>query len=153
MAELKTKPTAVSVEAFLDKIDNEEKRADAYTLLELMKQITGEKPRMWGPSMIGFGAYHYKYTSGHEGDIFLAGFAPRKTALTIYAMAGADRLGAKLKKLGKYKASKGCVYVKKLADIDLGVLREIIQANIAALEQIHGANAKAAAMKKTRKKK
>ena len=153
MADLKTKPTAARVEAFLESVADEEKRADAYTLLELMQQITGEKPRMWGPSMIGFGAYHYKYASGHEGDIFLTGFSPRKSALTIYAMAGMDRFGARLKKLGKYKASKGCLYVKKLADIDLGVLREIIEANIAALQEIHAANAKAAAAKKTRKKK
>jgi Domain of unknown function (DU1801) len=153
MADLKTKPTAVSVEAFLDKIDDDEKRVDAYTLLELMKQITGEKPRMWGPSMIGFGEYHYKYASGREGDIFVAGFSPRKAALTIYAMGGMDRFGARLKKLGKYKASKGCLYIKKLADIDLGLLREIIEANIKALEEIHGVNAKAAAAKKSRKKK
>ncbi len=153
MADLKTKPTAVSVEAFLDKIDDDEKRTDAYTVLELMKQITGAKPRMWGPSMIGFGAYHYKYASGCEGDIFLTGFSPRKNALTIYIMAGMDRFGARRKKLGKHKASKGCLYVKKLADIDLSVLREIIQANIKALQEIHDANAKAAAAKKTRKKK
>ncbi len=130
MAELKTKKTGVSVDSFLEKVPNAEQRADAYTILELMKDITGEEPRMWGPSIVGFGEYHYVYASGHEGDMCLTGFSPRKTALTIYFYAGFAQDAALLKKLGKCKTSKGCMYIKKLADVDLAVLREMIETNI-----------------------
>lgn len=144
MAETKTKKTAVSVESFLSKVASAEQRADAHALIAMMKEITGAEPRMWGPSMVGFGDFHYKYDSGHEGDIFLAGFSPRKAALTIYLYAGFEgECGALVKKLGKCKTSKGCLYIKKLADIDAKVLRELIAANIRRLEAIQKSKKKA----------
>ena len=137
MAEQKTKPTAVSVDAFLNAVADPRRREDAFRLLEIMKEVTGLPPRMWGPSMVGFGEYHYVYASGHEGDCFLAGFSPRKDALTVYFMAGLDqRFAAQIKKLGKVKTSKGCLYIKKLADIDLAVLRDMIRANVAHLAEM-----------------
>ena len=134
MAELKTKATEVSVDSFLNGVADAQRRADAFTLVKIMKDITGMPPKMWGPTMVGFGEYHYVYASGHEGDIFLTGFSPRKSALTLYFMACLEqRFGAQLKKLGKVKASKACLYIKKLADVDLAVLREMIQASVAQL--------------------
>jgi hypothetical protein len=133
MAELKTKKTAASVDDFLNGVADAGQREDAFQLVKLMKEITGEAPRMWGPTIVGFGEYHYVYESGHEGDICLAGFSPRKGNLTLYFGAGFDEFGDLLKKLGKCKISKGCVYVKKLADIDLAVLRDLIECNIARL--------------------
>src|SRR5947209_17997934 len=126
MAELKTKATEVSVDSFLNGVADAQRRADAFTLVKIMKDITGMPPRMWGPTMVGFGEYHYVYASGHEGDTFLTGFSPRKGALALYFMAGLqERFAAQLQKLGKAKASKGCLYVKKLADVDLDGLREL----------------------------
>lgn len=134
MAEPKTRPTEVSVASFLNGVADARQRADAFTLLEIMKEATGAPAKMWGPSMVGFGAYHYVYASGHEGDTFLTGFSPRKGALVVYFMAGLEeRFAAQLKKLGKARTSKGCLYVKKLADVDLDVLREMIQANVTYL--------------------
>jgi hypothetical protein len=131
MADLKTKKTTASVKAFLDAVPDAQKRADAYGLLKMMKEITGETPKMWGPTIVGFGEYHYVYASGHEGDCCLTGFSPRKPALTLYFMSGLEeRFASQLKKLGKYKASKGCLYIKKLADVDLAVLRNMIEANV-----------------------
>ena len=159
MAELKTKPTAVSVDAFLNAVPDEQKRADAFTILEMMSDITGEAPKMWGPSIVGFGQYHYVYDSGHEGDCCLAGFSPRKDALTIYFNAGLqERFASELKKLGKAKASKGCLYIKKLADVDLDVLRAMIRANIEQLPNLSKPRpeatpeSKAKPAKKSRKK-
>jgi hypothetical protein len=153
MAEQKTKMTEASVDAFLNKVADPQRRADAFTLLEMMKEITGLPPKMWGPSMVGFGTYHYVYASGHEGDIFLAGFSPRKSALTIYLMCGVDeRFAAQLKKLGKAQASKGCIYIKKLADVDLDVLRDMIRANLAYIADRLKAASKSAPAKKSRKK-
>lgn len=132
MAKTKTKPTEVSVESFLNRVDNADRRADAITMLELMKEITSEPAKMWGPSIVGFGTYHYVYESGHEGDICLAGFSPRKNALVVYFNGGfEERFAKELKTLGKAKTSKGCLYIKKLSDVDLSVLRQMIQANIA----------------------
>jgi hypothetical protein len=149
MAETKTKPTAVSVEAFLDAVPDVQKRADSYVLLKMMQEITGEKPKMWGPSIVGFGQYHYVYASGHEGDMCRTGFSPRKAALTIYFMAGLEaRFASQLKKLGKHKASKACLYIKKLADVDLVVLREMIEANLKHLDSL----SKPAAPKKAKRK-
>jgi hypothetical protein len=153
MAELKTQMTEASVDAFLNSVADAQRRADAFTILEMMKEITGLPPKMWGPSMVGFGTFHYVYASGHEGDIFLAGFSPRKSALTVYFMCGLDeRFTAQLKKLGKVKASKGCLYIKKLADVDLGVLREMIQTNVAQLAGMSKPSSKSAPAKKSRKK-
>ena len=151
MHKLTTKKTAVSVDSFLDKVANAEQRADAYTVVELMKDLTGEEPRMWGPSIVGFGEYHYVYESGHEGDTCLTGFSPRKAALTIYFYAGFAQDAALLKKLGKCKTSKGCLYVKKLADIDLAILRQMIETNITRIKKL--ITQKANTTKKPSKKK
>lgn len=132
MADNKTKLTNQSVGAFIDALTDESRRADAKLLARLMQRATGEKPKMWGPSIIGFGEYHYKYESGREGDMPLAGFSPRKAATVLYGVIGfsdADRL---LAKLGKHTTGKGCLYIKKLSDIDPGVLEELIVKSVAA---------------------
>lgn len=134
MTELKTKPTENSVAEFLATIPDEPKRADALAVAKLMKLITKKQPKMWGPSIVGYGTYHYKYDSGREGDWFLAGFSPRKQNLTIYIMSGFARREALMKKLGKYKTGKSCLYVNKLADIDLAVLTELISESVAYLK-------------------
>jgi hypothetical protein len=130
MAENKTQATRASADAFLEKIPDEGRRKDCKTLVKIMKSVTGEKPVMWGPSMVGFGSYHYKYESGREGDMFVAGFAPRKSDLTIYGMGGLAGREALLKKLGKHKASGGCLHIKSFADIDLDVLETLIQRSV-----------------------
>lgn len=129
MAEQKTKPTKQSVQEFIDAVADEQMRDDCAVLIKMMKKITGENPVMWGPSIVGFGSYHYKYASGHEGDACLAAFSPRKPNLTVYAMAleGSQPL---LEKLGKHKATKGCIYIKRLADVDLKVLEKIITESV-----------------------
>jgi hypothetical protein len=124
MAELKTKVTRASVEKFLEGIKDEKKREDCFQLLKIMKKATKAEPKMWGTSMIGFGDYHYVYASGREGDWFLTGFSPRAQSLTLYMMGGFD--ASTLKKLGKYKTGKGCLYINKLEDVDLKVLNELI---------------------------
>ena len=129
MAELKTKATKVSPKAFLDKQD-ESRRKDCAKLVQMMKKATGEEPRMWGPSMVGFGAYHYRYESGHEGDTFLVGFAPRKTDLTLYIPGAIQKNPELLGKLGKHKTGKGCLYLKRLEDVDLGVLERLIAVSV-----------------------
>ena len=124
MSTLKTQPTDASVDAFLHTIEDERKRRDSFTLLQLMQDITGEAPQMWGDSIIGFGRYRYRYASGREAEWFLTGFSPRKRNLTLYIMSGFDEYDALLDKLGKHKTGKSCLYVNKLDDVDLGVLRE-----------------------------
>lgn len=127
MAENKTKPEKTSVAEFLNAVEDEQKRKDSFALLELFKSITQEEPVMWGPSIIGFGEYHYKYASGREGDFLITGFSPRKAALTLYLMGCMENEFAPLmEKLGKYKTGAGCLYIKKLADIDLEVLKQLI---------------------------
>lgn len=127
MAENKTKPEKTSVADFINSVEDEQKRKDSFVLLELFKSITKEEPVMWGPSIIGFGEYHYKYDSGREGDFLISGFSPRKAALTLYLMGCMENEFAPLmEKLGKYKKSVGCIYIKKLADIDLDVLKQLI---------------------------
>lgn len=135
MAELKTRPTKVSIDTFLERIADEARRGDCRTLVRLMKRATGERPTMWGPSMVGFGSYHYRYASGHEGDCFLAGFAPRKRELTLYIMSGFDRYNALMARLGKFRTGKACLYVKRLDDIDLAVLEELVSASVKHLKQ------------------
>jgi uncharacterized protein DUF1801 len=128
MTEIKTKATEISVESFLDsKAPDGPLRKDCNTLIRIMKKVTGSAPKMWGPSIIGFGKYHYKYESGHEGDMCLTGFSPRKPNISLYVMAGLPGQEELLKKLGKHKASKGCLYIKKLEDVDLAVLESIIK--------------------------
>jgi len=153
MPEPKTKPTEISVDSFLNGVADPQQREDAFKILEIMKEITGKPPKMWGPTMVGFGQYHYVYASGHEGDMFLTGFSPRKGALTLYFMAGLEeRFAAQLKKLGKAKTSKGCLYIKKLADVDLAILRQMIQANVAHLAGMSKCPPEPVPAKKSRKK-
>jgi len=130
MAELKTKQNEGSVTEFLHAVPEERKRQDSFTILKLMQEITGQEPKMWGDSIIGFGTYHYKYASGREGDTPVTGFSPRKQNLTIYIIMGFDGYEALLKKLGKYKTGKACLYINKLDDIDISVLKELIQASV-----------------------
>ncbi|MEO7992004.1 MAG: DUF1801 domain-containing protein [Chryseolinea sp.] len=125
MAKQKTKPTEVTVESFLDKLASESVRDDCNTLIKVMKKITKSEPKMWGPSIVGFGQYYYKYESGHEGFSCLTGFSPRKPAITVYLMSMSDHPDL-MEKLGKYKATKGCLYVKKLEDIDIRILEKLI---------------------------
>lgn len=127
MAELKTQKNKASVTEFLNNVENEKRRKDSKEVLKIMKEITGEQPAMWGPSIIGFGSYHYKYASGQEGDWFKVGFSPRKNALTLYIMTGFGRYAELMGKLGKYKTGKSCLYINKLEDVDMDILRELIQ--------------------------
>jgi hypothetical protein len=122
MAELKTKKTKASVSAFLKQIDDTQKRKDCKTVAKIMKEATGASPKMWGPSIVGFGDSHYKYESGREGDWFLTGFSPRKQNLTLYIMNGLAKHGTLLKKLGKHKTGKSCLYINRLEDVDLMLL-------------------------------
>jgi len=126
-AKLKTTVNNASVNAFLNAVENDTKRKDSKHILKMFKEITGTKPKMWGPSIVGFGTYHYKYESGREGDMPKVGFSPRKNALTLYIMAGFSRLDELLSKLGKYKTGKSCLYIKKLEDVNEVVLKELIQ--------------------------
>src|SRR5262245_24087326 len=135
MAELKTKRTNASVKAFLDKVTDDERRKDCQALVRMMKQATKAEPRMWGPSIIGFGDYRYKYPNGRENDWFLVGFSPRKQDLTLYIMAGFDKHDALLAKLGKHKTSKSCLYIKRLSDIDPSVLEDLISSSIGRLKK------------------
>ncbi len=130
MAELKTKPTNVDVETFIDSIEDEQKRDDARTLMRIMTDVVGETPQMWGPSIVGFGTYHYVYPTGREGDWMLTGFSPRKQAMTLYIMSGFETQMKLMDKLGKYKTGKGCLYLKKLSDVDEDILKELIRNSI-----------------------
>lgn len=130
MSELKTQPHDGSVEAFLDGIEHEGRREDCRAVAQLMREVTGEDPVLWGPSIVGFGSYHYRYGSGREGDWFLTGFAPRKTALTLYIMAGFPRFDELMERLGRYRTGKSCLYVNRLDDVDLDVLRELVTRSV-----------------------
>ena len=127
---MKTRPTADSVRAFIDAVEDEQKRADSHTIAMIMEDITGAAPQMWGPSIVGFGSYHYRYASGREGDFMLTGFSPRKRALTLYIMAGFSAYDALLAKLGKHATGKSCLYIKRLADVDQAVLRELVERSV-----------------------
>ncbi len=127
MAENKTRKTGASVEEFLSSVVNKRRREDGLALLAMMREITGLQPEMWGPSIIGFGDHHYKYESGREGEIFLTGFSPRKQSLSLYIMDGFDGRDKLLTRLGKHRKSVSCLYINKLADVDMDVLRELIQ--------------------------
>lgn len=130
MAELKTKPRTASVAGFIAKVAGEERRADCTKLVEIMKAITRAEPRMWGPSIVGFGDWHYVSDSGREGDWFITGFSPRKQDLSLYLMGGLDIHAEKLARLGKHKRGKGCLYLKRLADVDLAVLKAMIRESV-----------------------
>jgi Domain of unknown function (DU1801) len=127
----KTQPTDASVAAFVAGLADERQRADSERLIALMSKVTGEPATMWGPSIIGFGSYHYRYASGREGDAPLVGFSPRKTALTLYASAGEDGRAELLARLGPHKVGKSCVYVKRLSDVDEQVLADLVRAGVA----------------------
>lgn len=134
-AELKTKPTPVSVADFIAAVEDPKRRADAQAACALMTEATGEKAVMWGPSIIGFGAYHYRYASGHEGDAPLVGFSPRKANLVFYLSGSDEGRDDLLARLGRHKAGKGCVYINRLDDIDLGVLRDMAASSVAWIRQ------------------
>ena len=136
MAELKTKPTDASVDAYLTAIPDEQRQEECQVIAEMMQRATKAKPQMWG-SMIGFGSYHYKYPSGREGDWFLTGFAPRKQALTLYIMAGFAQYDALLERLGRYRTGKSCLYIKRLDAVDLEVLEELIMLSVNQLAREH----------------
>jgi hypothetical protein len=133
MTEPKTKPTDVKVEDFLNAVEQPTRKGDGFELLRIMKEITKEKPVMWGPSIVGFGSYHYKYESGREGDMPLVGFSPRKQSLSLYIMPGFDEYEDILGRLGKHKIGKSCLYINKLADVDISVLKELIAKSVEKL--------------------
>ena len=135
MAEIKTRPTDVSVDAFLDGVEHSVRRADGKAVRVMMERVTGEPAVMWGPSIVGFGSYHYRYASGHEGDMCRVGFSPRSANLVLY-VGGFPEYEALLAKLGKHKRSKACLYLKKLADVDPAVLEEIARRTYATTEDV-----------------
>ncbi len=130
MAELKTKPTAASVADFLATVDDPRKRADCKKIAAMMRRATGKRAKMWGPSIIGFGSYHYRYASGQEGDWMITGYSPRKQAITLYIMPGFKQFDSLMKKLGKHKTGKSCLYINKLDDVDEGVLETLITKSV-----------------------
>jgi len=130
----KTRPRAANPIAFIDAVKSDTKRKDSHELVALMNRITGERPKMWGPTIVGFGTYHYKYESGREGDVPLTGFSPRQASLVIYLGPGLDNADL-LARLGKHRAGKGCLYVNKLDDVDRGVLRELVEHSIVELRR------------------
>lgn len=128
--ELKTQKNDASVEDYINSIPDDQKKVDSQVLLELMRQVVGEEPFMWGSSIIGFGNYHYKYASGQEADWFLAGFSPRKQNLTLYIMSGFEQYDDLLGSLGKFKTGVSCLYIKKLSDVDLDVLEKLVRLSV-----------------------
>jgi hypothetical protein len=132
MADNKTKPTKLSVAAFIDGVADLGRRSDAKALIKLMQGAAGEKPRMWGPAIVGFGSYHYKYESGRAGDMPVVAFSPRKSATVLYGLTGSDEAKALLAKLGKHSTGKGCLYIKKLGDVDQHILETLIVKVLAA---------------------
>lgn len=137
MYELKTKETRNSVREFIESVENPKRREDAYRLLDIFTEVTGLEAKMWGPSIIGFGSYHYKYASGHEGYAALVGFSPRKAKMSLYVTTGASKEKDLLNKLGKYTSGKSCLYVNKLEDIDVDVLKRIITQSIDFLKETY----------------
>ena len=135
MAELKTKENETNVEAFLNGIEDEQRRKDCQAVAKMMQQVTKAKPKMWGSAIVGFGSYHYKYASGREGDWMLVAFSPRKQNLTLYITAGFDGREDLMMKLGKHKTGKGCLYINKLSDIDTTVLKTLIQKSVEHMQK------------------
>jgi len=131
MPENKTKATTLSVTAYIEALTDPTRRSDAKELVQLMQRASGEKPRLWGPSIVGFGSYHYRYESGREGDMPLISFSPRKAAMVLYSMLAHREAKALLAKLGRHTTGKGCLYVKKLADVDKTVLETLIKNAVA----------------------
>ena len=137
MAENKTKPTKASVTGFMNSIEDPQKRSDARKVAAMMRKATGKRARMWGPSIVGFGTYHYKYDSGREGDFMITGFSPRKQALSVYIMPGFSGFESLMKKLGKYKTGKSCLYIKRLSDVDGTVLGELIRGSVRHMREAY----------------
>lgn len=136
MAELKTKPTQASVKDFLNQIPDKERREDCFAVAKMMEEITGNKPTMWGPSIVGFGTFRYKYASGREGDWPVAAFSPRKKDLTLYFMMGSFKKHNELmEKLGKHSVSKSCLYIKRLSDVHIPTLKKLIKASVKDLHE------------------
>ena len=135
MGGLKTKANSASVSAFLESVGNERRRKDAFELLALMKEVTGQRPKMWGTSLIGFGSYHYRYQSGREGDWPVTAFSPRAQNLSIYIMPGFAHYRALMDKLGKYKTGKSCLYLKRLDDVDRNVLKRLVARSVADMKK------------------
>lgn len=135
MKQNKTQKTNESVALFLSSITEEQKQKDSHTLLTLMREVTQSEASLWGTSIIGFGEYHYKYKTGREGDWFLCGFSPRKQALTLYLMCDLSHDGLDFSGLGKYKLGKGCLYIKRLADVDIKILKKIINDSIQIIKE------------------
>ena len=140
MAQLKTQPSKGDVTDFLNSVENDTKREDSFTILELMKEATGEEPVMWGDSIIGFGTYRYKYASGREAEWFLTGFSPRVQSLTLYIMDGFEEYDDLLGKLGKHSTGKSCLYVKRLENIDLEILKEMVEKSVAHMKTSNAPN-------------
>ncbi len=134
----KTIPNDASVDSFLDAVENERRRSDARTVKAMMERITGWEPKMWGPSIVGFGEYHYRYDSGREGDFLITGFSPRKKALTIYIMPGFTHYDALMGKLGKFKTGRSCLYINRLDDVDLSILEELIASSVNHMVEKYG---------------
>lgn len=134
MAELKTKPNDRNVNELINSIENTEKIQDCHVLIEIMKEITKSEPKIWGDSIVGFGDYHYKYKSGREGDWFFTGFSPRKQNISVYIMTYLEHFDELLGKLGKFKKGKSCLYIKKLRDVDIEVLKELIRLSVELLQ-------------------
>lgn len=141
MAKNKTTQTQSSVEEFIQTfVEDQTKRDDSFALIKIMQEQSGFEPKMWGPSIIGFGTYHYKYASGHQGDAPLVAFSPRKAAITLYLYTSEENREEFLSKLGKHKASKGCIYVKKLSDIDVETLKKMIVFSIDYIKNLYPEN-------------
>ena len=136
MAELKTKPTNASVEKFLNQVADETRREDCFKVAKMMEEITGEKPKMWGPSIVGFGSYHYKYASGQEGDWPIAAFSTRKQDLTLYLLPGFAESGELMKQLGKHRTGVSCLYIKRLSDVHVPTLKKLIRDSVKRMKQI-----------------
>lgn len=138
MAELKTRPNDNEVDVFLESVEDARRREECRALVTLMREITGEEPRMWGDSIVGFGSYHFRYASGREGDWFLTGFSPRKKSLTLYVMAGFDRYEELLRKLGRYRTGKSCLYLNRLEDVDRDVLTGLVGRSVQHMRKRYG---------------
>ena len=135
----KTRQTGSSVDAFIDAVGNDRRRKDARTVKALMERVPGWEPKMWGPGIVGYGEYHYKYESGREGDFLITGFSPRKNALTIYILPGFERYADLMEKLGKHKTGRSCLYINKLEDVDLSVLEELVRLSVEYMVEKYGA--------------
>jgi hypothetical protein len=136
-SDLKTRVNDLSVEDFLNSVDDNKKREDCFDILRIMEEVTGEKSKMWGSSIIGFGSYRYKGAGGREGDWMLTGFSPRKQNLVLYLMGGLDLQEDLLKKLGKHKTGVGCVYIKKVDDVNIEILKELVNESVKRMKNLY----------------